>query len=355
LGEIRPGKTCVYFCEACTHVQTQFNVETYYDNYDLLLSSPEEDQLYEVREGKKVFRTDHQLELFKNKTPSLPNNKILDFGCGKGGFLQKLVKATPQLEPYCFEVSDRYKPYWQTFSKSQAMAVGDLPASWKGQLGTVVSFFAFEHTPDPIQSARSIWETLADDGIFYFAVPCFLNNPADFIVADHIHHYTPFSLKLWLAKAGFVVLDVDMESHRGAYLVTARKAKSVEIPVLENEGRKRNLEKIRQTQAYWNILSSTIRQFESSEARGKNAAIYGAGFYGTFIASCLESPQKLSVFLDQDPFRQGKNCWGKPIVSPDQLPKETEVIYVGLNPLIARSVIADISALDGVQASYFFL
>ena len=69
-------------------------------------------------------------------------------------------------------------------------------------------------------------------------------------------------------------------------------------------------------------------------------AIYGAGFYGSWIASALAHPERVYCFLDRSPFQQGRHRFGKPIVPPEQLPGDIGALYVGLNPAIGRQTMA---------------
>ncbi len=74
--------------------------------------------------------------------------------------------------------------------------------------------------------------------------------------------------------------------------------------------------------------------------------IYGSGFYGTFIASCLENIDGLACFLDCNPHRLGKEILGKPIVSIANIPQDVGAMYVGLNPKIAREVMSNITEFE---------
>src|SRR5690348_11552768 len=64
LCEIRPGRTEVFFCNRCGHLQTTplSEIDAYYESqYRILLDSDDEDQLYKIKDGKKIFRIDHQV------------------------------------------------------------------------------------------------------------------------------------------------------------------------------------------------------------------------------------------------------------------------------------------------------
>ena len=92
-------------------------------------------------------------------------------------------------------------------------------------------------------------------------------------------------------------------------------------------------------QTHWTRLTDRIRSTERTSG-DVPVAIYGSGFYGAYIASTLQHPNRLHCFLDRSPYQQGKSLFGKPIVAPEQLPSDIRVLYVGLNPAIARATVA---------------
>ncbi|MFX6035632.1 hypothetical protein ABTE74_19830, partial [Acinetobacter baumannii] len=69
----------------------------------------------------------------------------------------------------------------------------------------------------------------------YAIVPNTFTNSVDFLVADHVNHFTHTSLQTLLANHGFDLLEADAHSHRGAFVVTAvrRPGDSKLAPVLD--------------------------------------------------------------------------------------------------------------------------
>ena len=93
--------------------------------------------------------------------------------------------------------------------------------------------------------------------------------------------------------------------------------------------------------AYWNEFGDRVSAFE--KAGSGAAAIYGSGFYGTFIHASLAEPDAVNCFLDQNPHRQKQTLLGKPILAPETLPDSVERLYAGLNPRVARDELAAVS------------
>ncbi len=90
--------------------------------------------------------------------------------------------------------------------------------------------------------------------------------------------------------------------------------------------------------ASWKGAREHLRRARE-EHLGKPAAIFGAGFYGSWIASALAPLDDVQCVIDSNAHLQRDLRFDLPIVLPEQLPNDVEVIYVGLNPAHARRVI----------------
>ncbi|WP_322989077.1 hypothetical protein [Hoeflea sp.] len=106
---------------------------------------------------------------------------------------------------------------------------------------------------------------------------------------------------------------------------------------------------------FWSTARQRIVEQERGLAPDDRIAIYGAGIYGNFIRSCLANPDRVTCFLDQNRFLQGKELNGVPIVHPDNLPDDAGAVFVGLNPLNARRIIASVESLQSRKVPCFFL
>lgn len=58
---------------------------------------------------------------------------------------------------------------------------------------------------------------------------------------------------------------------------------------------------------FWKDAALRVKNFEKNEAKGLVCAIYGAGFYGSFLASNLNEFDSVKYFLDQNPFYMVQN------------------------------------------------
>ena len=360
LGQVLPGKTEVYFCTACGHLVTPPlpDLASFYEqDYRILIDSEEEDQLYELSpSGERTYRADHQLRRLLEKVPREAGARLVDWGCAKGATFRRLAMLRPDLDLFLFDVSKQYLPFWDRFTKPSHRATHVPPAAWEGTFDVVTSFFSLEHVAEPRETMAAMARVLAPGGRLYIMVPDTRRNAGDFVVVDHANHFTPPSLQRLLADAGLRLLELDDRAHESAFIALAEKPKagagareSVPPPPPEL------VATVHELATHWQTFGDRVRAHEAGPAAGTAAsAIYGGGFYGTFIASCLRDLDRIALFVDQNPYRQQQRLLGKAIVAPEALPPDISNVYVGLNPRRAREEIAKVEAWRDRAISFFF-
>lgn len=85
-----------------------------------------------------------------------------------------------------------------------------------GPYDVVCGWDTLEHVPDPLAVLRRIRSLIADGGTVALSTPYFSSLPSQLLgqrwwtlkPAEHIWHYTPYTLRLLAARAGFTVTDV---------------------------------------------------------------------------------------------------------------------------------------------------
>ena len=358
MNTLVPGRTRVFLCATCLHLQTNElpNLEAYYSHdYEINLSSEDEDQIYDVVDGKPIFRADHQAAVLSSKVELFDGCRVLDYGCAKAPTLRKLCGKHPQIQPLLFDVTDKYIPFWERYPTQAQWATHQPDPSWNGTVDVVLSFYALEHVADLHEAMRNVSQLLRPGGLFYFIVPNAYQNIADFVVADHINHFSPSSLTHLLGQAGFSDVDVDEAVHHAAFVVTGRWTgeRSVHSPAREERSARR--EAAETMAEYWSGIRGRITDFVDSLDSSDVPAIYGAGFYGNFIASVLGSTDRIRCFFDQNPHLHGTEIHGKPVLGPADLPADVSHVLVGLNPRNAERNIASIEAWQGKDLSFLFL
>lgn len=351
LCQVLEGHTRVWHCRSCGHLQTlplPALDRFYAEDYHILTASEEDDQLYALAGGRKIFRTEHQLATLRDKVTIADRARVLDYGCGKAATLKALCHARPDVSASVFDVGEQYRGFWDRFLPRERQAVDAIPDAWLGSFDLVTSFYALEHVAEPLQFMATVRSLLRDGGTLYFLVPNVYENTADFVVADHVNHFSARSLAELLRRSGFAAIDIDDRAHASAWVVTARK---VEEESVTNATEVAD-EVVSGMASYWREFGNRVRQFEAD--REGAAAVYGSGFYGTFIHTCLARPERVRCFLDQNPHRQKQQLAGLPIVAPDDLPADVTSLYVGLNPRIAREVVDALDQLRPLADDTFY-
>ncbi|WP_375589519.1 class I SAM-dependent methyltransferase [Hoeflea alexandrii] len=342
LCQILPGSKIISYCENCGHLAANGVADSaafYETDYRILLDEEDEDQIYQVRGDEIITRTDHQMTVLTGKIPLDSVHKILDFGCAKAAMARKITEAKTGIDMHLFDVSRMYEPFWDKFVSKDRQAINQIPDDWNGKFDLVTSFFAFEHITEPAAAIAHVAQLLKPGGQFYMIVPDVTGNAADFIVVDHVNHFTRPSAERLMADAGFGEIEVDTQSHRGALIVTGRKDAAAIDETDSAAAKAHVLAHARELAEFWSKAAATVRANEAASPPDAKVAIYGSGFYGAFIQANLERPEATACFLDRSPWRQGRMLFDVPIIASADMPEGITTVYAGLNPMIAHDVI----------------
>lgn len=332
--------TRVFVCDGCGHAQCDDipDIQAFYDTtYRISLSSADHDQVFSVApDGAVLFRTDHQTDIAL-KLLDLPQEaRVLDYGAAKADTLRKMVERRADIAPHVFDVSADYRTAWLGWVPEEAQATYTVPKAWLGQFDVVMSHFVIEHVPDPVGFLSDIAALLKSDGQALLSLPDVAANPGDMVVADHLNHFSETSLERALARAGLKLVALDRASFSGAFFVVAKCASP---PAIAPGSAKNDAARAREICTSWELATERLDQVAKDNA-GKTCAIYGAGFYGSWIMSRVGTMLDVSAFLDRNPHLVGGEHFGKPVLKPEDIPADVEVLFIGLNPLKAREAIA---------------
>jgi SAM-dependent methyltransferase len=361
LCQLYPAQTKVHLCSDCGHVQTDeiMDLHEYYAYaYNLHTDSSESDSLYKMESGKPIYRMDYQAQVFQHQVSLSPAARVLEYGCAKAGTLERVFKQRPDIVPFAFDVSDNYRSFWERFLPAEQMASFTTPEHWDGTMDVVMSYFVLEHVSDIHGVIQHMKRLLKPTGVLYAIVPNCLVNIADLVVVDHVNHFTIPSLLKTLALNDLTLVSLDTQAYEGGLVLIASQSEAL-ADVSGFPSVAESNQQIEKLADYWCSLSSRIASFEASRSttslHHEPVAIYGSGFYGTYIATCLKDFEAVSCFIDQNPYRQKETLMNKPIVAPETLGQEIQWIYVGLRPEIAKENIQAIDAWKGIERQYFYL
>jgi SAM-dependent methyltransferase len=338
--------TQVFVCDRCGLAQSPDFPdmrEFYAHEYKVSLDSADHDQIITPGNGKSLFRTDFQKQAVLNLAEPPSGAHVLDFGSGKASTLKKLQAARPDIIPHVFDVSEDYRLHWSEWVHPDNVATHEIPDAWRDRFDLVTAHFVLEHVAEPADTLRLLAGLLAPGGKLYLSVPNSLANPGDLLVVDHLSHFSKGSLGNAFLIAGLRPIVINETDFPGALLACCEPSETAETIEYPAEA-----PLLRKAAAAWQTICENLVQAAKANS-DKKAAIYGAGFYGSYIRTVLNDRGKIGCFIDANPHLQGTEHLGLPVISPEKIPDDISVVYAGLNPLKARQIISNVPQLDQRQ------
>jgi len=139
--------------------------------------------------------------------------RLLDVGCGKGGFL----RGARDRGWRCFGVEISFQASNDARRMGLDVATGrfedvDYPDSF---FDVITMYHVLEHLHDPRQALSKAYQLLKSEGLLVVAVPNFDSLQARLFgqrwyhldAPRHLYHFTPRTLKMLLHQIGFKVLE----------------------------------------------------------------------------------------------------------------------------------------------------
>ena len=366
-SKLRRGRLRIHLCANCAHVMSDAggldDVAGYYGaEYDSLLESAEADDLYDLdAQGQPIYRSQIQLDTLVRLANLPAKGRVLDFGCGKGAFLVRFQRQYPGWELAGCDVSERYRPFVEPVTGPGRFAVTSLDRAEAPGTGfdLVTMFFVAEHLVEPAAALARVASWLAPSGLLYLTVPNVMTNTIDAFLADHLSHFSSLSLAALVHRAGLRPLVISEHHQLGqlTLMAAADPAVTRRPPTrLGGDLVAGYVEAIRAGVARWADCGARVEAFLNARPRDHGAlAIYGAGVFGSYLAlSAGAARESITCFLDQGPFKIGKQHLGRPILHPREIPADVTDVLVGLNPGRARDILAQAGLLDRPRLRFFF-
>lgn len=343
----------VYACRACGHAQspTMADIQSFYDTeYRISLASDDHDQLYEMVDGAPVYRTVKQAELVLQHAGPPSGGRVLDYGAAKAATLRRIVETRTDLTPAVFDVSRDYEPYWSGWIAQDDQATYQCPDDWNDAFDLVTAHFVLEHSERPVDVLCDISRVLKPDGVLFFTVPDPLSNPGDLMVVDHVNHFTEASVMAALAAAGLAPVSLTRD-FRGAFVVTAKRT-GTPAARAGADALAETRQAVEALARFWRDARDRVLT-AANHSSSESAAIYGAGFYGRWIANLL-GEGRFSGFLDRNPHVRSAAS-SKPVFDPAAPPRDIKIVFAGLNPHIAPEILKDWLDETGLDARIIYL
>jgi SAM-dependent methyltransferase len=172
---------------------------------DLVFKSPEDDTVFPTEGAMQKHR-----EFIKDlvRLGVLSSERLLDYGCGYGGFLKTAKVMGFQgvgIEP-C-----RYRANWarEKWGLEVVNKFGEeIDFHSLGTIGFIYSSQVFEHLKDPLYIAQKLYEVLESGGHIWVDVPNHNHRFLGMEIMDqsHFNYFTLHSLARLLSQTGFHIV-----------------------------------------------------------------------------------------------------------------------------------------------------
>jgi SAM-dependent methyltransferase len=284
-------------------------------------------------------------------------SRIVEIGCGKGGFLRALVDRDSGNRGVGFDPSyvgpesaaDGRVRFERRFYDSSCAGL---------DADVVVCRHVIEHIPDPVSLLQIVRQTLGDSSArVFFETPCVEWILANQVVWDlfyeHCSYFTTASLATAFERAGFAVDDI-RHTFGGQYLWAEARPAGAAIAARRHDGRIGSLAAsfAEQEAALVESLRTRLEQL----GRSGPVAIWGAAAKGVTLANLVDPACRLvDCLVDLNPAKHGKYVpgTGHPIVAPKDLPERgvraavvTNPNYVDENRRLLREASLDVQLVD---------
>lgn len=265
--------------------------------------------------------------------------RLLDIGCANGELLRCFGAIAPHWKMVGFEIDDKRREEVESIPGVEQFASGSLDKINK-QFDIITLIHVFEHLPYPIQWLKNLKRLLTPNGIVIIQVPDPKTNPYNLLVADHCSHFVMPDLIKISKNAGYDIVAHSDQWVAREFSIIIKPAVSAESNDVNSELDDEYISTYPENSLQWlhNILELT-KSFPKDKPRG----IWGTAIAATWIYSLLD--EHVDFFVDEDVSRVGKYHLGKPIYSPDAVPKGSN-IYIALTPEIAAKIINRWSHLE---------
>lgn len=306
-----------------------------YAAYDVYYQGGGAEQIVFDSEGGGAMRRSALITARIAATGLLPaTGSAIDIGCGNGALLRQLAPRFPDYALWGLELDDRNLAVMQDIPGFQDLHVGELDAL-TGSYTLVTMVHALEHFTDPFAALTALRPRVAGDGFVYIQVPNLAQNPFDLLIADHATHFTPASLEALLIRAGYAVVRMETEWVKKELSVLARPAATPPAPVQAAQPHD-----LAQRHLRW--LDATLDAARRAAAGAQGFGVFGTSIAATWLAGGLAS--LIDFHVDEDASRQGRDFFGKPILSPDAVPQGATV-FLALAPAVAQAIAARLAPL----------
>lgn len=280
--------------------------------------------------------------------------RILEIGCGDGGFLTALCEKGGN-EGFGFDPSQTDRRVEGANGARMTITGGYYTADTRvADIDVICSRHVLEHLEEPGSLLRSLraWHESRPGAVAYFEVPngdfCLKPQGIWDLIYEHVSYFTPRSLESLLRACGYRVLDMGVAFDAqflwaeaaldGAGGEAARDARP--------DGKASHVR-----DGYATMIDTCRRQVAAYADHGRKMALWGAGSKGVTFLNVADPSKAIGTVVDINPRKQSQHValTGQKVVAPEALRDiRPDVIFV-MNALYADEIAATLDRI-GVKA-----
>jgi 2-polyprenyl-3-methyl-5-hydroxy-6-metoxy-1,4-benzoquinol methylase len=309
-------------CRVCGTVwndRTVSNValERFYATYAKKTTEAGEDDLLFDASGAVETLGRNQVAFLVPHLSRLGTGRVLDVGCGKGTLLTLFAECFPGWDRAGIEPSAAAAAIARTSGLTVYEGMLDTVAIESSSFDVVTIVHVLEHAASPMAALQSIHRALRSDGLVFIEVPNMLdpNMFYDFLLHEHLFHFSPDTLCRALIRQGFAIEAVEPSTVYGATRVIARKIgdqrdvrqpPAVELSHLTSG--------IRAWRRLWDGMRQGAHDLAAAAAAGKRVALFGAGMTTAALLVYTElNGAPIVGLIDESPWKIGRTYFGLPV------------------------------------------
>ena len=330
-------------CDVCATVQTvvdtqwQAECREIYQSYAIYAQGGgAEQRVFDSSSGASASRSDQLLDRLAEVVEIPKEGRLIDIGCGNGGFLRSFSRRHPDWRLSGSEFDEKHRASIETIPGFEEFFSGDV-RDLPGEFDICSLIHVLEHIEGPRTFLGSVRSKLKAGGLLVVELPSFQQNPFELLIADHATHFEPATIESLLANASFQSLHVTGEWIPKELSIVAR----VLPPITQRTPP--NSEDHLSSAIHW--LDAVRREAKDVARRSAHFGIFGTSIAATWLFGELDGIA--GFFVDEDPDRVGGKHLGLPICRASNVPAGSDV-YVVLPPKISAAVAARLGS-SGVR------
>lgn len=321
------GHFVATFCCHCNHL---FNAA--FDEYRIGYTQSYENSLHF---SARFTAFSDALARRLNSTYALAGKTIVDIGCGKGDFLNRL----------CLVSGAAGVGFDKSFQESRVESVAAVRfvKDWFGDTYAylrpdfVSCRHVIEHITEPVDFLRALRANpgVDTDTVFYFEAPNALYTLRDLgiwdLIYEHVSYFTPSSLRVAFEIAGYEVLDMGTTYGEQYLYIEAKLGPIRPISPLTDVD---VASYVKRFSGAYNDKVENWQNYLATHDSGR-VIVWGAGSKGVTFVNVVPGGDQISALVDVNPYKQGRYAPGSgtPVVSPKDLSEHPIDTIIIMNPL----------------------